>query len=66
MTKKHYEAIAAIVASTYRNAALYDIASSERRETLEITTSRLAAYFATDNPKFNRKMFLAACGIEKS
>lgn len=61
MSKKHYEAIAAIIASTYRNAALYNDAG--RLETLETTAARLADYFATDNPRFDRERFLAACGI---
>lgn len=63
MTKKHYEAIAAIIASTYRNAELYDTSGSERRDTLEVTASRLADYFATDNKNFDRARFLTACGI---
>ena len=48
MTKKHYEAIAEIV-MTYRKEAIPE---------------KLADYFAQDNPRFNRDMFLAACGIE--
>ena len=68
MTKKHYEAIAAIIASTYNNANLYTTpgykdTAKERRETLETTASRLADYFAQDNPRFDRTRFLAACGI---
>lgn len=62
MTKKHYEAIAAIIASTYRNAALYKDAG--RTDTLETIAARLADYFATDNKLFDRSRFLAACGIE--
>ena len=62
MTKKHYEAIAAIIASTYRNALLYK--SVRATESIEVTASRLADYFAADNPKFNRSRFLIACGID--
>ena len=64
MTKKHYEAIAAIIKSTYNNALLYEDTGTERSETLEITASRLADYFQTDNKNFNRAMFLKACGLE--
>jgi uncharacterized protein (DUF1800 family) len=69
MTKKHYEAIACIIKSTYNNAKLYNgtmyrDTASERLETIEIIVSRLADYFASDNPKFNRTKFLQACGIE--
>lgn len=70
MTKKHYEAIAAIIKSTYKNAKLYDgtnyrNTATEICDTLEVTASRLADFFQTDNPKFNRKMFLQACGIDQ-
>ena len=71
MTKKHYEAIAAIFASTYNNAKLYTCpnykdTAKERCETLEITASRLADYFANDNKNFDRQRFLAACKIKQS
>ena len=66
MTKKHYEAIAAIIASTYNNAKLYPTAAEKHCEILEITASRLADDFQTDNKNFDRARFLAACGIEQS
>ena len=64
MTKKHYEAIAAIIASTRNNATLYPSNGHARGETLEVTASRLADYFTTDNPRFDRARFLQACGVE--
>lgn len=71
LTKKHYEAIAAIIGSTYNNAKLYTLPNYKdtaraRCETLEIAASRMADYFASDNPKFNRVRFLQACGVEQS
>ena len=55
MTKKHYEAIAAIIGQ----AATYP-----KHNHLWMIREDLADYFATDNPKFNRTRFLQACGIE--
>lgn len=71
MTKKHYEAIASVIASTYKNAKLYTApnyknTARERCESIEVIAVRLADYFASDNPKFDRQRFLAACGIEQS
>ena len=62
MTKKHYEAIAAIL-EKYRNAPLYEADYSDYR-TAEHIAAELADYFATDNPRFDRARFWQACGIE--
>lgn len=62
MTKKHYTAIAAILAK-YKNTPLYEADYSDYR-TMQHIAEALADYFAQDNPKFNRTMFLTACGIE--
>ena len=63
MTKKHYEAIAAIIA--YRADMQYP---SDKvgygAATLRILAGELADYFATDNKNFDRARFLKACGIE--
>jgi len=55
MTKKHYEAIAAIINAAY--TAESDIGI------IKDIAYPLADYFATDNKNFNRTRFLAACGI---
>lgn len=52
MTRKHYEAIAAILFNHY----------CRHNKTL---IEQLADYFEQDNPKFQRTRFLAACGIEQ-
>ena len=54
MTRKHYVAIAEIIA--YRLCA-------KDNHPHEIA-KRLADYFKRDNPKFDRERFLTACGIE--
>ncbi len=51
MTKKHYEAIAAIL----KKAEEYGAS----------VPHMLADFFASDNPKFDRARFLQACGIEQ-
>ena len=58
MTKKHYIAIAEIIATNPFSHLV-----SGHNANLD-NALRLADYFATDNPKFNRTRFLQACGIE--
>ena len=61
MTKKHYVAMAYILkdirkADTDRG--------TEARDVLTYTAKALANYFASENPRFDRARFLAACGLE--
>lgn len=66
MTKKHFEAIAAIILDE-RPATLWgmtDDYSDGNRDGIKTIAERLADYFATENPQFNRARFLAACGVE--
>lgn len=57
MTKKHYEAIAAIVREhTTKHADWYALVQA---------TKQMADYFTTENPKFDRARFLQACGIDQ-
>lgn len=58
MTKKHYEAIAAIIKHHRDNCDISDMAA------YEIATG-LAYEFEKDNKNFNRTRFLAACGIKE-
>ena len=50
MTKKHLEALAAIL----RDA-----------RTVSVATQRIAEYAAQDNPRFDRARFLKACGLDE-
>lgn len=52
MTKKHYEAIAAIIEYYAHDTTVYNSIAHD-----------LSGYFATDNRNFDRARFLAACGI---
>lgn len=58
--KRHYEAIASILANdvTERQAPLF-IDAGDRRQ----FAHKLARYFQSDNPRFDRDRFMAACGI---
>ena len=56
MTKKHYEAIAQVFTQYMQH--------NDSRETAEHIAKNMCAYFQADNPKFNRDMFLTACGIK--
>jgi len=55
MTKKHFEAIAAIISEVHDDYR-FDGA-------VDATARRMADYFKTQNPNFNRDRFLAACGL---
>lgn len=56
MTKRHFEAIAAIVKSVAR----YHDAD---KVTAKAIAEDLAFYFAKENPRFDRGRFLTACGF---
>jgi len=58
LSQKDYVKAAAIIREHTEDA--YDI--REREQLAE----RFAAWFASDNPRFQRSMFYAACGMEKS
>lgn len=73
-TKQHYKVIAETIASVTLMAMEPDggtIGTQEHRETLrsgvDIARNQigrdLADYFATDNLRFDRDKFLAACGL---
>ncbi len=54
LTKKDFRAIAAEI-------ALADVSDATRR----IMADSLARYCATQNPRFDRAKFLAACGVQR-
>ena len=55
MTKKDYEAIAAIIRE------FQDVNRTVRAQLATQVSERLAEYMAADNPRFDRARFLAAC-----
>lgn len=61
MTKKHFEAIAAILARSASVEGWHPSVKGEPRVTVHIA-SHLADYFATINPNFNYAQFMRAAG----
>lgn len=59
MTRKHFQAIAAVIRSHYENEA----DPNPWRYTAHAIAADLASVFAADNPNFDRAKFLAACGF---
>lgn len=63
MTKKHFEAIAALLA----NANLAVVDENGNAQAADIVMADLchamADLFAAENPRFNRVLFLRACGL---
>lgn len=70
MTKKDYELIAQVIRDRFENSQLLDRLNFTVKEVeaTEATITDLAYYMssrlAQDNPNFDRKRFLEACGIE--
>jgi len=64
-TRQHYEAIAGIFAKTIDPGDRTDKISPNEYTyaVLESMGDDLADYFAKDNPRFDRKKFLEACGL---
>lgn len=62
MSKKDYVAVAAAIKNELDRNAVVDRFGAEFTVTKEISES-LAKVFAADNPRFNRVVFLAACGV---
>lgn len=62
-TKQHYKAIAEIIKGN-KPAHTENSFCMGRKTALEFIADDLAAYFASDNPLFDREKFLAACRNE--
>jgi hypothetical protein len=59
MSKKHYEAIAAIILAELK------ISDVGEKLVIEHLSEKLADYFKDDNPQFSINRFLVACGLKK-
>jgi hypothetical protein len=63
MTRKHFEAIAALL----NNANLAVVDENGNPQAADIVVADLcnatADYFASENPRFDRAKFLTACGL---
>jgi hypothetical protein len=60
MTKKDFEAIAAIIKNRleWADPVEYGVISG-----IKLTARDMADYFETVNPRFDRDRFIAACGL---
>jgi hypothetical protein len=67
MTKKDYVAIAGILAGLRARSAPRSREDEVRLTTIsavvEIATMQMADHMQRDNPRFNRALFLRACGV---
>lgn len=59
MTKKDYEAIARVIA---RNTRIAD-GDASRLSAVALIADGIADAMAADNPRFDRRRFVAACGL---
>lgn len=57
MTRKHFEAIAALLAEVRKDYP------AQGAIIPDAVSSRLADYFEKENPRFDRAKFLTACGF---
>lgn len=62
MSRKHFEALAAAIAEQYSLAV--DAGNTEARQAVARLAGSIARACANDNPRFDDKRFLAACGIQ--
>lgn len=67
MTKKHFEAIAALFSEAMEDMTDYSHKDTGyiigRAAGIEAMAEEMADYFALINPNFNRDKFLDACGM---
>lgn len=63
-TRQHYKAIAEILQSERSFAIDIEGHCYNCKERIRHIIVEMADYFATDNSRFDRQKFLAACGLE--
>ena len=61
MTRKDYEMIAGVISSLYQD---FDCSPSEDTVSLSVVAEELADKLQTTNTRFNRELFLTACGVK--
>lgn len=62
-TKQHYKAIAEIIGKEIDPSCLISEDACDTCKAVERIARTLTDYFEKDNPLFDRKKFLDACGI---
>lgn len=64
-TQRTFEAVAAVIRAEVETIPLYDVPMVQGTAVavVERFASALCGVFAADNPRFNRRLFLSACGL---
>ena len=57
LTRQNYKTIAEVIKNNYRTGTI------QTKDCLQDTAEKLADYFVTYTPLFNREKFLKACGL---
>jgi hypothetical protein len=63
MTRKDYELIAGILKGAHNYEATFND-NEKGAKAIEGITHTFASMLATTNPRFNRELFLDACGVK--
>lgn len=58
MSRKHFEALAAAIKESYNQAE-----TAEARSAVACTAAAIARVCLNDNPRFDDKRFIVACGF---
>lgn len=66
LTKKDFKAVAKIIKGIVGNGFIGEDFDMGWHDSIVLTTKRLADYFATQNPQFDRSRFMKACGLDYS
>lgn len=61
MTRKHFEAMAALIRAEQEQPMYEDL--SVCREAIRDVALRLSSQFNLENPRFDRERFMKACGF---
>jgi hypothetical protein len=61
MTRKDFQLIADVISSIYKD---FDCSPSEDTVSLSVIAEELATKLQDTNPRFNRDLFLTACGVK--
>jgi hypothetical protein len=65
MTKKDYELIAGVITDTiFMSKIIGDIDMENAERVLSLLAGKLATELEAENPRFNRELFLDACGVK--
>ena len=66
LTKKDFKAVARIIKNylPIGHITASEVSANTIREKNKVVVKKLADYFATQNPRFDRERFFIACGLD--